>query len=134
MLAFLVGLGFVASAHAARQHASNPDDDLLTEVRAIRLELQRRSITTHQLGQQAMTKQLGQVEKDAQLGTTRPEDLRAVDGSIHELKRLVAESEQEGKDLEAQNAELTQQLATEQARWADFNNRLDELERHLSPR
>jgi hypothetical protein len=69
-----------------------------------------------------------------ELGTTSPENLPGVEGNIRALKRLLAEGEQEGKQLEAQEAELTEQLATEQARWAGFNSRLDELERRLSTR
>jgi hypothetical protein len=81
-----------------------------------------------------MTRQLTQAERNLELATIPPEDLPAVEGSIRSLKRLLAEGEQEGKQLEAQEAELTGQLATEQTRWDDFNKRLDELERHLSAR
>ena len=159
----LAGAAFGASVRAALERAPTENDGLLTEVRAIRAELQqgiqaqlliarlqeeeqrinnltgrletvRRSIATQLAGQQRMTRQLTQAERNVELGNTSPENLPGVEGNIRALKRLLAEGEQEGKQLEAQEAELTEQLATEQARWAGFNNRLDELERRLSTR
>ena len=165
LLLAVVSAGVVlgASAHAALQHAPSGSDDLLTEVRAIRADLQqgiqaqllvarlqdeeqrinsltgrletvRRSIATQVAGQQRMTRQLAQAESNVELGTTAPEDLPRVEASVRALKRLLVEGEQEVKQLEIQENELTGQLDTEHARWADFNNRLDELERRLSTR
>ena len=165
LLVAVVSAGVVlgASAHAALQHAPSANDDLLTEVRAIRADLQqgiqaqllvarlqdeeqritnltgrletgRGSIATQLAGQQRMTRQLTQAERNVQLGTPAPEDLPGVEASVRALKRLLAEGEQQVKQLETQENELTGQLAAEQARWVDFNNRLDELERRLSTR
>jgi hypothetical protein len=77
---------------------------------------------------------LTQAERNVELGTTAPEDLPGVEASVRALKRLLADGEQEVKQLEIQENQLTGQLDTERARWADFNNRLDELERRLSTR
>jgi chromosome segregation ATPase len=159
------GTTFVGSAHSPQ--AAAPQDDLLTEVRAIRSELKqvagssiraqllvarlqmqeqrinilsgrlaevRRSLSSHRPGQETMSRQLQQFERGVQLGTTPADEQRGVDGSIRELRRLVAEGEQEEKELQAQEAELTGQLATEQSRWAEINNRLDDLERQLPTR
>ena len=156
----LAGAAFGASVRAALERAPKENDGLLTEVRAIRAELQqgiqaqlliarlheeeqrinnltgrletaRQAIATLQARQQRMNRQLTQAERNVELGTTSPQDLPGVEASVRALRRLLAEGEQEGKQLEAQESELAGQLATEQARWTDFNNRLDELERRL---
>jgi hypothetical protein len=47
------------------------------------------------------------------------------------LKRQLAEQDARAQQLRAQESELTNALSAEQARWSDFNARLDELEQSI---
>jgi hypothetical protein len=53
---------------------------------------------------------------------------------LAQLKRDVADHKAAVVRLIAEEAQLTQDLAVEQGRWTDINQRLDELERALSKR
>jgi hypothetical protein len=48
------------------------------------------------------------------------------------MKKQAAAAQANVDRLAAEEMQLTQELATEQARWIDINNRLDELERSLA--
>jgi hypothetical protein len=48
------------------------------------------------------------------------------------MKKQAAAAQANVDRLAAEEIQLTQELATEQARWTDINNRLDELERALA--
>jgi hypothetical protein len=50
------------------------------------------------------------------------------------MKKQAAAAQANVDRLAAEEMQLTQELATEQARWIDINNRLDELERSLAKR
>ena len=50
------------------------------------------------------------------------------------FKTQVAAAQANVNRLAAEEMQLTQDLATEQARWVDINQRLDELERTLAKR
>jgi hypothetical protein len=60
------------------------------------------------------------------------DELKAVQGAlVGEQKITLPARLQKEQQLRAQESELLTDLATEQSRWTDFNNRLDELERSL---
>ncbi|HEX9366162.1 MAG TPA: hypothetical protein VF921_06025, partial [Vicinamibacterales bacterium] len=59
------------------------------------------------------------------------ESLRDIQNSIPRLRENLQRLQREGQKLGAQEADLASQISTEQARWVDFNARLDELERSL---
>lgn len=55
-------------------------------------------------------------------------------GMLGGFKKTIEVNESEIQRLQGEEAQLEQQIATEQARWADINRALEELERSLSKR
>ncbi len=64
----------------------------------------------------------------------RDGDARALTFEIGELKRRLAPLQQDLQRWQAEEGTLQQQIAGEQARWADINRTLEELERALGKR
>ncbi len=64
----------------------------------------------------------------------RDEIVRQAGGMIRELRRRMAVVAADLQRLQAEEAALQQQIAGEQARWADINRTLEELERALGRR
>lgn len=64
----------------------------------------------------------------------RDDDVRALTADIGELKRRHATAQEEVQRWQGEEAQLQQQIAGEQARWADINRTLEELERALGRR
>ena len=60
-----------------------------------------------------------------------PEERRDIQNSIPGWRLNLQRLQVEGQRLSAQEADLASQISTEQARWMDFNTRLDELEKSL---
>ena len=60
--------------------------------------------------------------------------LASLQNECRALARTIRQADQEQQQLEAQETEVVNQLATEQSRWVDFNSRLDEIERQLTIR
>ena len=54
-----------------------------------------------------------------------------LEAMTNEFKRMVELHKNTEQNLRAQEAALSGDIANEQGRWQDFNNRLDELERSL---
>ena len=50
---------------------------------------------------------------------------------LNDLKRQAANHRDAEQQLRSEEAQLSTDIANEQSRWTDFNNRLDELERSL---
>jgi len=59
------------------------------------------------------------------------EQRRDCEANAGVVKRQLAEQESREQQLRAQENDLINALSAEQARWSDFNSRLDELERAL---
>lgn len=59
---------------------------------------------------------------------------READAIAPHLRRVASERRTTISRLIAEEAQMTQDLATEQARWTEINQRLDELERALARR
>lgn len=143
--------------------ASASMDDLLAEVRALRAELNqaagasiraqllvgRLQLQEHRINTivQQMTstrEQLAGVERTrAVIGPqlkALEEEARnrgvaaAEENAAHPVKALFEEQLKREKELRAQESSLSALLATEQARWVEFNDRLDEIERELQKR
>ena len=53
------------------------------------------------------------------------------DSVVSNLKRTAAQYHDAEQQLRAEETQLAGEIANEQNRWQDFNNRLDELERSL---
>jgi chromosome segregation ATPase len=61
------------------------------------------------------------------------EQYKDIESQIRLVKAQLAQMQKEAQELRAQDAEVFNQLTTEQGRWSDFNSRLDDLERMLPP-
>jgi hypothetical protein len=162
VLVVLIGMVAIAAGQGARP-AVSPSDDLLAEVRALRAEINQVAgesiraqlfVARLQLQEQRVnevTRQLSDVQtrlatvQQAQLAMR--ERLRATaegqallspeDRSDDQIRALTLQLEQgQGREQELQNQEaaLANAVIAEQKRWADFNNRLDALERSLPQR
>jgi chromosome segregation ATPase len=64
--------------------------------------------------------------------TTEPDERKACESQIAPMKANVASHQMREQQLQLQEQELSQAIATEQNRWADFSGRLEELERALA--
>jgi hypothetical protein len=65
--------------------------------------------------------------RNESLGISRAE----LDAQEFAFRRPLTQHRDAERDLRAQESDLSAQIASEQHRWQDFNNRLDELERSL---
>lgn len=74
---------------------------------------------------QALEERLGQIND--------PERRQNVEQQIGAIKANLASVERQRQELSTEEALLSQQLAAEQGRWSDFNERLEQLERSLTP-
>jgi len=61
-----------------------------------------------------------------------PEEREHVENALPELKAAHGRALANVQRLQVEESALTQELATEQGRWADINQRMEELERALS--
>jgi chromosome segregation ATPase len=66
--------------------------------------------------------------------TAEPEHRRALEQEARELKMIVDSESRDTQRLRAEEAELANSVAGEQARWMDINQRLEDLERALTRR
>ncbi|MGH9314137.1 MAG: hypothetical protein ACRD1S_13195 [Vicinamibacterales bacterium] len=160
----LVAAGVVSGVSGQTQRPPASMDDLLAEVRALRAELNQASgasiraqllvgrlqLQEHRINTivQQMTstrEQLAGVERTRALiepqWKASEEEARnqgaaaaAGDTAGHPVKALFEEQLKREKELRAQESSLAALLAAEQARWVEFNDRLDELERELQKR
>lgn len=80
--------------------------------------------------QQAQLVQFESSEKEA----ADPNERRQAEHMIAQMKREMAVTSSEIQRLTTEEASITADVAAEQARWNDFNQRLEELERSLSGR
>jgi hypothetical protein len=147
----VVGIG-VLSGQGRRQPATL--DDLLSEVRALRGELNEAAGASiqAQLLVARLTLQEGRINTLAQQAADVRQQLSATQGALApfaaEMKRMqdarenadpqvramFEQMQKQEQQLRRQEAELVGLIAAEQARWSGFNARLDDLERVLSGR
>ena len=80
---------------------------------------------------EAVLKQIQGVFPPASAGQPDPDAPPSV--GLDVLKLKVSHLRQQEEQLRVQEAELSSAIAGEQGRWAEFNSRLDELERSLTP-
>ena len=107
----------------------------MQEQRLAYLDKQRSDIAAYAAAQAQMTSGLrNQVEgfKAGQCaGLPSPEQRRDCEAQGAMLARQLAEHDTRDQQLRAQERELEAAVSAEQARWSEFNSRLDELERAL---
>jgi hypothetical protein len=91
----------------------------------------RRLIDIKQSGQVPLTLELKRSEEASRSGSVGSEEQKHLEDVVPRLKAQLGQMQKEEQQLHLQETELSNQLATEQGRWIDFNSRLDELERQL---
>jgi hypothetical protein len=140
----------VVSGQAQRSPASV--DDLLTEIQALRADINRASsasvraqlvtarVTVQELRVSTAAQQLANVRQ--QLAESRIRLAPSTDQIkpaqetnsqiLAPLRYTVQQEQRRSRDLLNEEAELMRMLDGEELRWAEFNARLDDLERSLS--
>ena len=78
-----------------------------------------------------MSEQLASFEEAAS-GSDDPQERKAAEQQVGMMKAQVTGMERRRQELTTDEAFLAQQLATEQNRWVEFNERLEQLERSLA--
>ena len=108
-----------------------------------RLQLQEQRVNTMIRRLETLRDSVGKAEKDVattqgQLSTMEnmfksdaasPEDRNPMTAMIETLKKAVAGGHAEVQRLQAEEAQLQQQIAAEQGRWGEINRALEDLER-----
>jgi len=62
-----------------------------------------------------------------------PEMQKEIEGQLESLQAQLAVTEKRRQELAGEDAQISQQMSSDQGRWSDFNNQLDQLERSLAP-
>ena len=105
------------------QRVSHLSSDL-TSVRA--------QLAGHDAAVQRTAAELADLERQVQMETD-PARRRDLDSAYRNTQLQMRQFATEQQQLQIRENEAAQALAAEQARWADLNSRLDELERLLAP-
>ena len=100
---------------------------LIVRLDAVRQQLAnaQRNVAQHQM-------QSGQME--AALRSRQDEPREQIEAMIAAMKQEAASTVADVQRLTAEEASLAADLAAEQGRWSDFNQRLEELERSMGKR
>jgi len=80
------------------------------------------------------TAEFQRLEEVGRSADTPPQERRAIAELIPNVKEEVAQIYRQLEQLRMQETDLANQLASEQGRWVEFNDRLDALERSLPVR
>jgi len=154
----------MASAQNVPAAPRDPMADLLVEVRGLRaemraaldasfraqllvarLQLQEQRITVLSRQLTDVQRQIGENERGrtplatqvAMMGgddATSLKEREEREQAIRPLKNILDQLEKADRDLKSQETHLTGLIAEEQARWADFNARLDQLAMQIETR
>lgn len=104
------------------------------EQRIIHLDRQRAEAATRRSGaEQARNEKADQIRDLAgrELSTLTPAHRRDIEVTLARYKQEVATDDTLVAQLQAEEADAANALAQEQGRWADLNQRLEDLERSL---
>lgn len=101
-----------------------------------RLDAVRQTLVPAQQGLEPLERKASELEEALRRGASPygPEGLHQAQAELKELKAEVALRRTEVQRLTAEETFLTQDIAAEQSRWSDFNQRLEELDRALGRR
>jgi chromosome segregation ATPase len=95
----------------------------------------RRQLAAKESAALPLAESVKRLEEAAQHAAGRDADQqRDVEAALSGNKATLAEMQRDIAKLRTQEAGLQNSIATEQNRWSDFNNRVDELERQLPVR
>jgi hypothetical protein len=75
---------------------------------------------------------LKQTEESIARWTVPIERQKDIDYMLADMKKLLSQRQEREQQLRAKESDVSGLIASEQGRWADFNERLDELEQSLS--
>ena len=107
----------------------------LQEQRLVHLDRQRGEISAKLRDAQAMRTMIeGQIKPLADTSRLTPDQRRETDGQVNVFKTQIEAMEANENALRAEESTLLNSIATEQARWTDFNGRIDQLEQSLPRR
>jgi septal ring factor EnvC (AmiA/AmiB activator) len=73
----------------------------------------------------------GATDGNACAGMPSADARRDCEANVSQMRRRLADQQAREEQLRAQQRDLENALSAEQARWSEFNSRLDELERAL---
>ena len=96
------------------------------------LNLVRQQLSGSELALQRASDSLSDVERQQQ-SEAEPAKRRELEGIRRDLAYQIRDHTSQVQQLRTRENDAAQALANEQARWADLNARLDELERLLAP-
>jgi predicted nucleic acid-binding Zn-ribbon protein len=101
-----------------------------------RLETLRDSTAGAERGVSQLEAQLARMQEDFKAAETRGDapDERALAYEMRQLRRQLDLARQDQQRWQAEEAQLQQQIAAEQARWTEINRSLEDLERALGKR
>jgi chromosome segregation ATPase len=91
----------------------------------------RRLITIKESAQIPLASRLRQVEERLRGTATSFDEQKASEAELKDVKARLAQMQKDEQQHRAEELELANQVATEQARWTEFNARLDDLELQL---
>ena len=94
----------------------------------------RRVLSLEESKQIEKTAEFQRLEEVGRSADTPPQERRAIAELIPNVKEEVAQIYRQLEQLRMQETDLANQLASEQGRWVEFNDRLDALERSLPVR
>ncbi len=156
MLVALAGSAFAQNRPVQPAQAADPVAALTAELRALRAELaeiaranvrlqllvarlqlqeQRIIYLDRQRGELASRVADVQQQRMALEGAAKMfDDADGANEMVKGLKAQLAVQQASEQQLRAEEAQVLNSMATEQAQWSDLSGRLDELERSLSPR
>ena len=150
--AVLISFVIIGAVSGQAQRSPASVDDLLAEVQAMRAEINRVAsasiraqlltarVTVQELRVSTAAQQLANVRQ--QLAESRirlapsTDQIRPAQETSSQilapLRYTVQQEQRRSRELLNEEAELTRMLDGEETRWAEFNARLDDLERTLS--
>jgi chromosome segregation ATPase len=101
-----------------------------------RLDAVRQNLVPAQKGLEPLEREVRELEEALRRGESPygPESLRLAEDKLKDFKAEVARRRTEVQRLTAEETFLAQDIAAEQNRWSDFNQRLEELDRALGGR
>lgn len=82
----------------------------------------------------ALARDIEQFQDGLQQGAFEEKDRKAVQGQLADIKGEYAQMNADLQRLRAEETEVAQLVAMEQTRWAEINQRLEDLERALTRR
>jgi hypothetical protein len=91
----------------------------------------RQSLAAQEVAQTSLADRAARAQDALDSGQLPPDEQRALESEVRALKHELSRDDPQEEQLRGREADLSGQLVSEQGRWLNFNDRLDELERAL---